>query len=46
MVSWFARRILSTPASKNGASVTGPTIGMRYSKFASNCVSPPGVMSW
>src|ERR1041385_3167779 len=45
--NWLLLDIRFMPASKKGASVTVcPTIGIRYSKFATMLVSPPGNTIW
>jgi hypothetical protein len=43
VMNWSSsERMLKTePMSKNGAKLTGPIIGMRYSALKSTCVSPP-----
>ena len=41
-LTWFLRRILLKPMSKNGASTTGPKSLMRYSKLYTKRESPPG----
>src|ERR1700752_5313177 len=40
------RRIGSTPASTKGASATGPTIVIRYSRLLTRLRSPPGKTIW
>src|SRR5689334_12549127 len=44
MRSCDGSEIKSQPVSTNGASVTGPTIGIRYSRLVTMLVSPPGKM--
>ena len=41
----FGNASLSMPASPKIASMTGPTMGMRYSTFPTKLVSPPGNVS-
>ncbi len=45
-VSCEFREMVFVPMSKNRAAVTGPAIGIRYSRLLSSCVSPPGKMIW
>ena len=39
-------RYLVQPRIEKAARITGPNIGMRYSRFVTAWVSPPGKMNW